>query len=212
MFSLRKTYPPVLYQLCFKRYTHQNYYDSLGVSAKSSQGDIKKAYYKLSMRYHPDKAEGNDIKFREITAAYEVLGNVKLRRLYDQGVINVSTRNPSADELSKASKHSPPPPDEQSRFYRSKAPSTGRTQFYNYDEWSKMHYQKTLNREIEFRKQRMSQADTRTYRRAESNSESVIRLFLILAIFASILGFVTSSRDIDRPSRGKTRITRRTDD
>lgn len=66
----------------------KSHYDILGISAKSTQSDIKAAYYRLSMAYHPDKNEGCPIaaeKFRDIAEAYEVLGNFKLRRLYDKG-------------------------------------------------------------------------------------------------------------------------------
>lgn len=67
-----------------------NYYEDLGISKNSTQGEIKAAYYRLSMLYHPDKNQGSEsaaIKFREITQAYEVLGNFRLRRLYDKGVL-----------------------------------------------------------------------------------------------------------------------------
>lgn len=66
----------------------KNHYDSLGLTPKATQADVKGAYYKLSMVYHPDKNEGCDVaaqKFRDITEAYEVLGNVRLRKLYDKG-------------------------------------------------------------------------------------------------------------------------------
>lgn len=67
-----------------------NHYDVLGLSPKSTQADIKAAYYRLSKIYHPDKNEGSDEaaqKFRSIAEAYEVLGNFRLRRLYDKGQI-----------------------------------------------------------------------------------------------------------------------------
>lgn len=66
----------------------QNHYDVLGVTPKATQSDIKTAYYKLSMKYHPDKNKNSEVaaqKFRDISTAYEVLGNFKLRRLYDRG-------------------------------------------------------------------------------------------------------------------------------
>lgn len=49
-----------------------NLYSVLGLTPKATQSDIKKAYYKLSMQYHPDKNQGSDLaatKFREITEA-----------------------------------------------------------------------------------------------------------------------------------------------
>lgn len=66
----------------------KNHYDSLGITAKATQADVKSAYYKLSMVYHPDKNKDSvdaSEKFRDITTAYEVLGNVKSRKLYDRG-------------------------------------------------------------------------------------------------------------------------------
>lgn len=68
---------------------NKSHYDVLGVTPKATQGDIKSAYYKLSMIHHPDRNKGSSealAKFREISEAYEVLGNYKLRRLYDKGM------------------------------------------------------------------------------------------------------------------------------
>lgn len=66
----------------------KNHYDALGITPKATQADVKNAYYKLSMQYHPDRNEGSETaatQFRDITSAYEVLGNVKMRRMYDKG-------------------------------------------------------------------------------------------------------------------------------
>ena len=54
----------------------QDYYEILGVPPRSKDTDIKKAYYKLAQKYHPDKAEGNkqfEEKFKAISAAYDIL-------------------------------------------------------------------------------------------------------------------------------------------
>jgi len=60
-----------------------DYYEVLGVEKKASEGDIKKAYRKLTMKHHPDKG-GDDKKFHEIQEAYEVLSNKQKRQEYDQ--------------------------------------------------------------------------------------------------------------------------------
>lgn len=63
-------------------------YARLGLTADVSQDDIKKAYYKLSLEHHPDKNDGCSVssdKFRSITEAYEILGNVASRAQYDRG-------------------------------------------------------------------------------------------------------------------------------
>ncbi len=61
----------------------KNYYQTLGVDKKASADEIKKAYRKLAHKYHPDKTEGDDTKFKEISEAYAVLGDEKKRAEYD---------------------------------------------------------------------------------------------------------------------------------
>lgn len=62
------------------------YYDRLGVSKDASQDEIKKAYRKLSKKYHPDinKEPGAEEKYKEVQEAYETLGDEQKRANYDQ--------------------------------------------------------------------------------------------------------------------------------
>ncbi|AEF82906.1 molecular chaperone DnaJ [Leadbettera azotonutricia] len=65
----------------------RDYYDILGVQKGASKDDIKKAYRKLAIQYHPDKNPGNkeaEEKFKEATEAYEILGDDQKRQAYDQ--------------------------------------------------------------------------------------------------------------------------------
>lgn len=67
--------------------TKRDYYDVLGVGKSADETEIKKAYRKLAMKYHPDKNPGDkeaEEKFKEINEAYEVLSDETKRRNYDQ--------------------------------------------------------------------------------------------------------------------------------
>ena len=65
----------------------RDFYDILGVGKSASEAEIKKAYRKLAVKYHPDKNPGDkeaEAKFKEAAEAYEVLSNKEKRQRYDQ--------------------------------------------------------------------------------------------------------------------------------
>ena len=62
----------------------KNYYETLGVTKNASKDEIKKAFHKLAHKYHPDKNNGDDKKFKEVNEAYQVLSDDTKRGRYDQ--------------------------------------------------------------------------------------------------------------------------------
>ncbi len=65
----------------------QDYYEILGVSKTAEEREIRKAYKRLAMKYHPDRNQGDkeaEAKFKEIKEAYEVLTDSQKRAAYDQ--------------------------------------------------------------------------------------------------------------------------------
>ena len=91
------------------------YYETLGVAKSASSDDIRKAYRKLAMKYHPDRNKGSEEsaakKFKEITLAFETLNDPVKRSSYDQGYDVNNPRNHNKPPPNwKPPKPEPPPP------------------------------------------------------------------------------------------------------
>lgn len=128
---------------------NRSHYESLDLTPHATQADIKSAYYKMSMEFHPDKNKGSEEaaqKFRDITEAYEVLGNLRLRKLYDKGILHTAGPHFAQNAEETTQDHT------ESMFYKSREqrsrapPPTGRTPIYNFDEWTRMHYDTSFAR------------------------------------------------------------------
>lgn len=180
-----------------------NHYQVLGLTPKATQSDIKASYYKLSKLYHPDVSQNDQNeeasnKFRQITAAYEILGNLKLRRMYDKGLLpreGITFRNTTTsdddDDFVKEPANSP--------YKRTRSqPSTGRTEIYDFDEWSRLHYGNAINRRNVAREKMENRRGTRAEDEKQFQSNDFVSGAIFSILILTMLTAVASS-DNDKP-------------
>ena len=67
-----------------REWFEKDYYKVLGVSESASDKDLTRAYRKLAKQFHPDANPGSEERFKEISAAYDVLGDPEKRKEYDE--------------------------------------------------------------------------------------------------------------------------------
>ena len=75
-----------------REWFEKDYYKTLGVSSTATAKEITSAYRKLAKKHHPDTNPGQEETFKEISAAYDVLGDADRRKEYDE----VRTMGPAA--------------------------------------------------------------------------------------------------------------------
>jgi len=104
-----------------------DYYSTLGVNKSATKDEVKKAYRKLAMKYHPDKNPNNkeesEEKFKEISEAYEVLSDDKKRSIYDKyGEEGLKGGIPTGDGSSTFHFHASNPEDIFKNFFGGASP------------------------------------------------------------------------------------------
>lgn len=112
----------------------QNHYKILKIDASASQAEVKSAYYKQSMKHHPDKNPDNaeaEKEFAKVTEAYTVLSQPHLRSAFDKTMQGF--QNPVVSG--------------RMRNHRRGSVMDNRTDKYNLKQWQDEHYGKALKRE-----------------------------------------------------------------
>ena len=67
-----------------REWFEKDYYSVLGVSQNTTEKELTRVYRKLAKQYHPDTNPGAEDRFKEITAAYDVVGDPEKRKEYDE--------------------------------------------------------------------------------------------------------------------------------
>ena len=67
-----------------REWFEKDYYKDLGVASTATDKEITRAYRKLAKQFHPDTNPGSEDRFKEISAAYDVLGDADKRKEYDE--------------------------------------------------------------------------------------------------------------------------------
>lgn len=170
---------------------YKSHYEALKISNTATHKEIKDAYYRLSMIYHPDKNKGCEEAaniFRDITSAYEVLGNARQRKLYDSGAnlnkTNTQYNNKKPFETMNT----------KGSLYKTKILNRE----YNFEDWSKAHYKNIYQRQYEARE---SITQQKMYKEivSKQNSYNLITIMMLVTIFLLVGMFeVVNQTTVDR--------------
>lgn len=136
LINLLKIHLPLMCSKANESQKVPTYYDDLGVSSTATQSEIKSAYYKLTLKYHPDKNKSKEakVKFQSVSDAYEVLSNPSVRKQYDMQRM-IQKKRPVTMRHDFKPQSSPQRPK-----------THPNTKIYDFDEWTRHHYKTTFIR------------------------------------------------------------------
>lgn len=168
----------------------KTHYDTLEISPDATKTQIKSAYYKLSMQYHPDKNDSElaKRKFQNISEAYEVLYNYQTRQRYDRSILvkqNIQKNIPKTNYTYAST-------------YNSKINPMG-NKYFNFDEWTRQHYGETFNRRK--KKEKIIKTNRKSIEDKENSQEmSIIFSAISIIVIYLIIRFNTNANH-DEPKK-----------
>lgn len=171
----------------------KNHYDTLKIMPYATQNEVKSAYYKLTLQYHPDKnkSEYAKQKFQDISEAYEILSNHEQRKIYDRGML--LRRHPTTAGREEAPK----------TYYKDKVYS-GSSKIYNFDAWTQAHYG------MQMRTGRIRKREYENYKKVKEaqaqSKENPRYLEVAILLFTIMLIAVFLREDIDMPRNVKQKV------
>ncbi|KAJ1956528.1 hypothetical protein GGI12_005284, partial [Dipsacomyces acuminosporus] len=195
-----------------------NHYSILGVPTSATPGEIKTAFYKCSMKWHPDKNQGSDEahrQFLKINEAYSVLGNEQSRSAYDRKMQirssgYTSARGTSAPhryhnsafsssgEYSSAKRSEP-----HSSTYRRPAGTytsytrNGQRVKSNFEEWERQHYETIKEKSESIRRHAHEEAERSKY---SPTQVTFYQFYELCFVFAVVYGIAWAGSYVIRAS------------
>jgi len=144
----------------------KNHYDTLNITPNANQNEVKSAYYKLTLQYHPDKnkTEYAKQKFQDISEAYEVLSNYEQRKIYDRNLM--LHRRPTVTITA----------EQPTSYYKDKVYS-GSSKIYNFEAWTEAHYGRQMQ------EGRMRRQVYENLKKMEKDTESKNPQYMEIALF-----------------------------
>lgn len=171
MFTFKRIIPSGHHGILSIQYrkSSRTHYDVLGLDKAATTDEIKKAYYEKSKKHHPDLKSGDPAKFREITAAFEVLGNPRIKKLYDRGMLFDQTATPATENDSVSTD----------------VPLESNKEL---DQWAQDQYTSAFVRDKIRRQNRRQSENIKVHKSQSRGSEVALFLVLLLAIGIGIVG------------------------
>ena len=165
----------------------KTHYDTLKVSPNATHNEIKSAYYKLTLQYHPDKNKSDTARemFQDIASAYEVIGNYQSRKQYDRSIA-VKYGNVNQMQRPRAT-------------YKENVSSSSQMH-YDFDEWTRAHYSSAFEttQKKKYVYKMYSQAEKRSIKIDKQNRLSGIIAIVICTVLITFMHISDRMKEADK--------------
>lgn len=165
----------------------KTHYDTLKVLPNATHNEIKSAYYKLTLQYHPDKNKSDSARemFQDIANAYEVIGNYQSRKQYDR---SIAVRYGNVNQMQRPK-----------TTYKENVSSSSEIH-YDFDEWTRAHYSSAFEttQKKKYVYKMYSQAKKQSIQADKQNRVSGIIAIVICTLLITFMHISDRKNEIDK--------------
>lgn len=162
--------------VCTKTTKAKTHYEVLGIETNATYNEIKSAYYKLTLKYHPDKNKSESARemFHEISEAYDILSKYDTRKQYDRTIL--------IKEDSDRTKHKYKYKTEHVSQYTDKLHTAGKPmkKIFDFDMWLSIHYSNLAKKTFE--QKRKADSDEKNFYSVDMDYRSLCFLITVFSI------------------------------